>query len=133
MVENAKDLEKEKKVSRGTGKQVDLFDGDTDPHTGIDVGANKAVQEKEISKDVCPELKDAVEDVPAGAPWAEAPEGKIIPIEKSGDPTTPLPDADLERFANQGTPDYQGQKADMEAETQEVGKKVKGHKTKSGL
>lgn len=53
--------------------------------------------------------------------------------ETKGDPVTGIEEPHMEEYNNQGTPDYEGEKADIEADTLETGKKVKGHKTHSGL
>jgi hypothetical protein len=103
----------------------------------LSLGPNTALYDKEaVGKDVLP--PDAVQKQTGqeidGTPFkefVESPKGKILPIEKSGDPATPVEDADLERFANQGTPDYQGAKDNLDAE--EELKKPVGHKTHSGL
>lgn len=63
----------------------------------------------------------------------ESPQGTIAPIEKAGKVEEPVMDSNQLRWAKQGTPDFEGTKADVEPETLDTGKKVRGHKTKSGL
>jgi hypothetical protein len=127
------------------GEAKDAFDLSGDkkqvpevmPVSAMDLGSNTSLYDKEaVGKDVLPpdaNQKETGQDI-EGTPFksfVESPKGKILPIEKSGDPATPVEDADLERFANQGTPDYQGAKDNLDAE--EELKKAVGHKTHSGL
>lgn len=103
-----------------------------DPKAIVDEAEMRGHQTTEMNKDPIP-VGATVDSVQDPASLTEVKEGTIAPIDKAGNPNTPLEDADMARFANQGTPDYEGEKAGFDAETLETGKKVSGHKTKAGL
>jgi hypothetical protein len=96
--------------------------------SGLEAGANEALQNKEMSKNVLPEAKSAVNDLPPD--WVEKKVGTVMP-QTGGNPATPLEDPDLERFAKEAPVDYQGTKDGLEGE--DILKKAVGHKTTSGL
>jgi hypothetical protein len=120
-------------VDDGSGAK-DSFDmPETLPQSeAMDVSKNTALYDKEaVGKNVLPELNDAVDDVAKDNNLATDKKGMIGLQQDAGSPDTPVNDADMERFANQGTPDYEGQKEGLE--DGELLKKAVGHKTPSGL
>lgn len=124
------------------GEAKDSFDLGTLPQSeAMDVSKNTALYDKEavgkaVLTDQAPETVEEGQET-GGTPFkefVESPKGTVLPIEKSGKVEEPIADSDLERFANQGTPDYEGQKESQEdPATMVIGQKTLGHKTKSGL
>ena len=94
----------------------------------LELAKNTSLYDKEATgKNILPEVNDAVEDVPADKDWVEVSQGTIAP-QQAGKPEYPLEDADMARFANQGTPDYVGKKDNLD--DGESLKKPLGHLTK---
>jgi len=118
------------------GEAKDAFDLGTLPQAeAMELGPNTALYDKEaVGKNVLPEAKAAIEDVPTDAVWTGDKKGTIALQQDAGESEESIKDPDLERFANRGTPDYEGQKESQEdASTMVVGQKTLGHKTKSSL
>lgn len=116
------------------GEAKDIFDMPNEAPMGtqpLGLSENSALWDKRaMDKNVLPEHKAAIEDVPAEQTWMEKKSNNIMP-QTDGNPVTPINDPDQTKFANQGAPDYEGKKDSMENE--EVLKKAVGHKTNSGL
>lgn len=118
-------------VTDGT-EAKDSFDmPETLPQIGnLDLAKNTSLYDKEAGTKSVPEIASTINDVSADKAWVEVSQGTIAP-QQAGSPDTPLNDADQARFANQGTPDYEGTKDTLDDD--ESLKKALGHKTSSGL
>lgn len=97
---------------------------------GLELSKNTALYDKETGSKSVPEIASTIDDVATDKSFVEVSQGTIAP-QQAGSPDTPLNDSDQSRFANQGTPDFEGHKDSLE--DGEVLKKAVGHKTPSGL
>jgi GH24 family phage-related lysozyme (muramidase) len=121
------------KVDKAKKRVTDLFIEEPAMKDVMGLDEQKTEETREMTKTPLPEATEAVNDVPNPDKWHETKDGTVSPQFKAGKAEEPMADSDMARFANQGTPDYEGDKADFAPETTETGKKVRGHKTKSGL
>lgn len=122
-------------VDKASKKRQDMFDTTPEMKGVMGLDENKGAEAKEMTKDVLPEVKDAVNDIPADSPWTEVKDGKIAPLYHAGEIEEPIADDQNKRFAKrEGDEEYEGQKVEgFDEATTITGSKTKGHKTKSGL
>lgn len=122
-------------VDKASKKRQDIFDTKPEMKGVMGLDENKGAETKEMTKDVLPETKDAVDDLPAESPWVEEKTGTIAPQANAGKVEEPIADDQNKRFAKrEGDEEYEGQKAEgFDEATTITGQKTKGHKTKAGL
>lgn len=122
-------------VDKASKKRQDMFDTKPEMKGVMGLDENKGAETKEMTKDVLPETKDAIEDLPVDKEWVETSEGTIAPQANAGQSEEPIADPQNTRFAKrEGDEEYEGQKAEgFDEATTVTGQKTKGHKTKAGL
>jgi hypothetical protein len=113
-------------VDKASKKRQDIFDTQPEMKGVMGLDENKSAETKEMTKDVLPEIKSAVDDVPADKAWVEEKEGTIAPLANAGTTEEPIADDQNKRFAKR---DVEG----FDDATLVTGQKTKAHKTKSGL